>query len=717
MGFYDKIAKDQKYDDKLEKCISNVVYKLEEITTSTKNPGVLLGKIQSGKTRGFLGIIAKSFDDGYDIALVLTKGTKTLAKQTVSRISKDFKEFVDEELFISDIMDMPERLTRAEVNKKIIIVAKKEVKNLERVITFFNNENYPELKKKKVILIDDEADMGSVRFVKKKLNKTVEVDEDETQETGLEQGKIAQKMDYLRNLIEKLKFLQVTATPYSLYLQPENYPNPFLFLPKKPAFTELLPIHDKYVGGDDYFGHFESDDPRKYLYVEVPEDEQAILRSNIDMEFIPGNILNLAGISSIKKAVVSFLISVSIRRWQQRSSENKQQKYAMIIHNDTQRKAHAKQWSIVEALRVALEDEVVKYDSGILPLFDSCYEDITRTVGLNKGVFPDKNDAYDLFKEIIIKGEINVQRVNSDVELSPLLDPATAELRLRTEANIFIGGSLLDRGITIPNLISFYYGRNPKRMQADTVLQHSRMYGARDREDLAVTRFYTSKAVFNRLKHVHEFDSALRKAFVNNSTESGVVFIESDSAKGVIPCAPSKVSVSRVITIDAGSYYLPTGFGISTKNKTPLIIKNIDMELSEFNNAKKGFQLIKKSKALAILDQINKTIVLDKNEDFYWEAMYGLIDYYCKATGNDTINVIVEKGRQLNKDRSGDKSGRSIVGGEEIRNLLSEVREQPALVLLRQEGGIKRGWDVDSAFWWPILISPTTSGPCVYSMP
>src|SRR4051812_18183998 len=57
---------------------------------------------------------------------------------------------------------------------------------------------------------------------------------------------------------------------------------------------------------------------------------------------------------------------------------------------------------------------------------------------------------------------------------------------------------IFDRGITIPNMIAFYYGRNPKTMQADTVLQHSRMYGARDRRDLAVTRFHKRDIVDNR---------------------------------------------------------------------------------------------------------------------------------------------------------------------------------------------------------------------------
>jgi len=233
---------------------------------------MLLGKIQSGKTRGFLGIIAKAFDRGYDIALVFTKGTKTLATQTVRRISGDFREFIEnEEVVVFDIMQMPERLTRSERRRKLIVVAKKEVNNLKRVNQLFTNSEYPEFKGRRVLLIDDEADMASVRFLQKDRNG------------DYEQGAIAQQLDNLRNLVGQIAFLQVTATPYALYLQPDEYSpqssEAFVFLPKRPAFTALLPIHGGYVGGDDYFGDVDENDPRHYLFVPVPAAEQDALRS------------------------------------------------------------------------------------------------------------------------------------------------------------------------------------------------------------------------------------------------------------------------------------------------------------------------------------------------------------------------------------------------------------------------------------------------------
>jgi hypothetical protein len=68
---------------------------------------------------------------------------------------------------VFDIMEIPERLTRSELRRKIVIVAKKQLKKLERVLKLFG-ERYPELRDRKVLLVDDEADKPSVRFVKKK---------------------------------------------------------------------------------------------------------------------------------------------------------------------------------------------------------------------------------------------------------------------------------------------------------------------------------------------------------------------------------------------------------------------------------------------------------------------------------------------------------------------------------------------------------------------
>jgi hypothetical protein len=305
------------------------------------------------------------------------------------------------------------------------------------------------------------------------------------------------------------------------------------------------------------------------------------------------------------------------------------------------------------------------------------------------------------------------------VQLAPLLDAETAELKLRTQANLFIGGSILDRGITVPNLISFYYGRNPKRMQADTVLQHSRMYGARDRQDLAVTRFYTSRAVYDRLGQIHQLEQTLREAFEKGAHDGGVIFIQTDSQNRVVPCAPSKISLSDVVAMRPNDFYLPTGFQTITGRAATASLGRLEALLPESIRGTGRFENISLKEALDLIDLVQPTIEIDPGVGFQWEAMASLLKYYSGAANGEAADVLllVEAGRRLSKAGSGDKSGRSIVGGQEVRALLSSAdRIRPALVMLRQEGSKDPlGWKADRPFWWPILAAPANVEPCVFS--
>src|SRR5579872_3440950 len=149
-GFYARLREIREDDEALAACIDRVVKQLEDTSTSGDRPGMLLGKIQSGKTRAFVGVIARAFDRGFDIAVVFTKGTKTLSAQTVARLGSDLREFIHEdEVLVFDIMQQSGKLTKSEQRRKLVIVAKKQAKNLERIIQFFDAD-YPDLKGRRV---------------------------------------------------------------------------------------------------------------------------------------------------------------------------------------------------------------------------------------------------------------------------------------------------------------------------------------------------------------------------------------------------------------------------------------------------------------------------------------------------------------------------------------------------------------------------------------
>ena len=131
---YKEFSKQMGYTSEYKACIENCVSDLINTTTSEDHPGMLLGKIQSGKTRTFLGIVALAFDEAFDVVIVLTKGTNALAVQTVKRIKRDFKSWVKEdEVQVYDVMQAPELTEWTIDESKQIIICKKEDDNLKRL--------------------------------------------------------------------------------------------------------------------------------------------------------------------------------------------------------------------------------------------------------------------------------------------------------------------------------------------------------------------------------------------------------------------------------------------------------------------------------------------------------------------------------------------------------------------------------------------------------
>jgi hypothetical protein len=162
--FYLRLAASRQDTEELQACIRQTIEQFKHADpTSPSRPGMLLGKVQSGKTRAFLGIIALAFDEGYDVAVILTKGTRSLARQTVQRVKADFTPFISEDqVQVYDIMQLVD-LTGYELAQKLILVVKKEDDNMKRLLQAFERR-FPSLRSKRLLIVDDEADFASVSF-------------------------------------------------------------------------------------------------------------------------------------------------------------------------------------------------------------------------------------------------------------------------------------------------------------------------------------------------------------------------------------------------------------------------------------------------------------------------------------------------------------------------------------------------------------------------
>lgn len=708
-GFYARLSKDRKDSADLVGVVIDTANELNAQTTDGSRPGMLLGKIQSGKTRAFLGIIAEAFDHGFDVAIVLTKGTRTLSQQTVRRIQTDFQTFrTGEELEVYDIMAVPD-LSAWEIDEqKLIFVAKKEANNMKRLLKLFT-ETHRALLNKRVLIIDDEADFASIRFTKKKGDPDVE------------QGRIADRIDELRRELAGCAFLQVTATPYSLYLQPEDYPiQPganFTFEPKRPAFTKLVPIHGGYVGGDHYFGEHTEDEPEYYLWHPVADNELLALRKEDRRRVRKDQILTHANIAGIRHALITFVTATAIRRHQQKVAGKRPDRYAMIVHVETSRTSHAWQHTVVGELIEALQEAIDKALPVFADLVNKAIDDLARSVEAGGLTMPDRKTILSEVQNFFKKGAVATEKVNSDNDVQKLLDD-NAELKLRTPCNVFIGGQILDRGITVPHLIGFYYGRSPKRMQQDTVLQHARMYGARPREDLAVTRFYTTGHNFQALRSIHQFDSALRHAFETGAHDRGVAFVVKDQANRVIPCAPNKILVSDIVALRPGGAHLPVGFQTKAWSTLAPIMHKLEKIIPHQKLEAGEIVTIKTETAIDIITLIQGCFNFEPGYNFDWEACRAAIQYFSTiapppAEKGECL-ILGGTGRRLSRQRAGGRFSDAPHTMQDRAAVRGIVGHQPILVLSQQDGREEDGWR-GTPFWWPVLFAPASAAPSVFA--
>jgi hypothetical protein len=712
MSFYKYITEKRKDTPELKNVMESVVTDLNKYQTDDLKPGILLGLIQSGKTRAFVGVIAKSFDEGYDIAVVLTKNSVALVDQTIKRLKSEFEMPIERnKLFVWDVIKIQEydHLTGYILSNKIIFVVKKETKNMDKLLDIFKLED---LQTKKVLIIDDEADQASVSFVS-----------DKTKEEGIDFAKISTQISNFRHLLKgKNSFLQVTATPYSLYLQPENANlNQVEYAPIRPAFTHLLKPHAAYVGGKYYFeDSLDGHSPASHILIQVTDEELDFLNGKTKTtqtynKKVIDNILVSKNIEKIRFSIFNFLVGGAIRQLQENTDDFWSKPYhcAFVLHTSTTKKIHRQQKELVINLIKALKTSEIE---ALKDLLRPSYHNLVFSLKAANREFAN----YDIIIEAIINAlkhnHIGIIEVNSENEVAELLGQ-DGQLRLDNPFNIFVGGQSLDRGITIDHLIGFFYGRNPNTFQMDTVLQHSRMYGNRSLEDLSVTRFYTSARVYKSMANMHGFDRDLRSNIEKDITTATARFI-AKQGNTIVPAGPNKLRASELISFKEFSRLLPIGFQTKSNTDIKNSIEKIDNFIKPFKT-KTSFKL-NKDVVFEIIRLIRSTFTYEskyQNKGMEWD-----IDPFIKALEialdkNNTDEVIIyyQENRAASRMKNqGSSFGDAPDDGRTDLPISKKLAENgPVLMLLKQNGDESKGWK-NAAFYWPVLIMPKNMPNYVY---
>ena len=529
---------------------------------------------------------------------------------------------------------------------------------------------------------------------------------------------VSSKVNEMRGTLDGCVFVEVTATPYALYLQPEFQKHDEIH-PIKPLSTILVPWGKDYIGGDYYF--IKSKDinhPASMLFEPVDIKEHEIVsnqkRKGKKSKIEDKRIFRIEEILSneeklpvFKKGIINFFVGVLVLKYK----EEKNMHYAYVVHTATQKDNHFSLQNIAEVFLEQIKNRDKVQETIIEKMLLQSYEDIKKSVIAYGKYMPPYEYIKEQFYMVIDKRYYSIDTVNNDNDVEALLNE-DGELKLTTPFSIFVGGQMLDRGVTIPNMIGFYYGRNPKTMQQDTVLQHSRMFGYR-KNLLPVTRFYTTERIHSNMEKITEIDIALREDIENKKQGNGVYFI-TQKDQNIRPCSPDKIRVSDIVLLRGYKRLLPVGFSPVCKTVYDKINKNIEKLLNEGKNIDEHSYLFKTKQIEELIEEVYKTFKQDKETYRFItsDEMLTSLKYFSKR---DKVYCLVYKNVNVGKYKNKEfKLQDSPDTGQTHLKRAKELAVEDPCLMLFQEKGMSDGWN-GRAFWWPVLVAPKNVPKTIYA--
>ena len=133
--------------------------------------------------------------------------------------------------------------------------------------------------------------------------------------------------------------------------------------------------------------------------------------------------------------------------------------------------------------------------------------------------------------------------------------------------NFIIGGNTLGRGVTFPSLQTIYYTRTAKKPQADTMWQHSRMFGYdRDPEMMMV---YIDERLYKLFADINATNNA-----IISQVERGFDDVKIYYPEGLNPSRKNVLDTDHVEAISGGTNYYPFSPGNNTTEDISSLLAN-----------------------------------------------------------------------------------------------------------------------------------------------
>lgn len=384
------------------------------------------------------------------------------------------------------------------------------------------------------------------------------------------QSSINKYLDIIKNGASSSLYLQVTGTPQALLLQT-------LASGWHPLFTYYFQPGDSYLGGDFFFP---ASKPDCITFLETLENptRSVVLR----------HIASTAQILSTGGKVSNCLFHPSVR-------QAVHQKFADEV-------SHELTWCI-NNIDGEFETAIQKEYDNLLP---AKFEKINYDAFLTTA------------KKLLLSKSIKVLIMNgkNDIDSS----------EYETGCNFVIGGNTLGRGVTFPGLQTIYYTRTSKNPQADTMWQHSRMFGY-DR-DSGMMKVFIDENLYKLFSDINATNNSIIA-----QVEHGIEDIKIYYPEGLNPTRKSVLDNDRVEIISGGTNYYP----FNPDNDS---IETISQLLENFSNDESHYQV-----NLRFIKEILSHII--PSPDFKLTAFQSVIDTILSEKPAGQGILIVRRGRNV----------------------------------------------------------------------
>ena len=476
-----------------------------------------------------------------------------------------------------------------------------------------------------LFIVDDEADAASLN----------------TQVNKNRQSTINRDLEAIKKTSSSSIYMQVTGTPQSILLQTRKSG-------WKPYFIYYFKPGKGYLGGDFFFKEPVS---KQIIFTDNTEASDIIG----DDEFPENGLKNALITHLITSAQIilngggacNFLIHPSVKIVQHSIFASKIGNYLNeIAHSWNEDETREAFFAMYESLKETKPD-ILKFDKIYHFIVEQLQNDRIRILLLNSLSSYNQNVQYD-------KG-----------------------------INVIVGGNSLGRGVTFPQLQTIYYCRVAKSPQADTMWQHTRLFGY-DR-DADLMRVYMPPKLYKLFSDINRTNNSIIRQIENKSNGTDIKMFY---PQGLKPTRKNVIDRKTVAIYSGGVNYFPC----CPLNKN---LANLDELLRPFENDVYSVNL---KLMIKILDNIDSEF-----GDWKSGVFISFLNTLLASNSSEQGRLIVRRNRDIGKSTG-------TLLSETDRLLGNQYQDQTVLTMYKITGNRDKGWD-GRQIWIPNLKLP---GTCIY---